>query len=80
MHTTNREKPLPGAQPGEGKCPPHEIFKTLHSNFDICRNFQTMKLKFCILIIFKESFTVLEFFFVLLVNYLLSGYILRQAI
>jgi len=32
-----------------------EIFKTLHSNFDICRNFQIIKLKYCILIIFKKS-------------------------
>ena len=40
-----------------GAFPPPEIFKTLHSNFDICRNFQIIKLKFCILIIFKKSFT-----------------------
>ena len=33
-----------------GICPP-EIFKTLHSNFDISRNFQIIELKFCILII-----------------------------
>jgi len=37
-----------------GICPP-EIFKTLHSNFDICRNFQRIKMKFYILIIFKKS-------------------------
>jgi len=40
-----------------GHLPPPEIFKTLPSNFDICRNFQTIKLKFCIFIIFKKSFT-----------------------
>jgi len=34
---------------------PPEIFKTLHSNFDICRNFQRIKVKFYILIIFKKS-------------------------
>jgi len=37
-----------------GICPP-EIFKTLHSNFDICRNFQRIKMKFFILIVFKKS-------------------------
>jgi len=35
---------------------PPENFKTLHSNFDICRNFQRIKIKFYILIIFKKSF------------------------
>ena len=38
-----------------GHIPP-ETFKTLHSNFDICRNFQRMKMKFYILIIFKKSY------------------------
>jgi len=38
-----------------GICPP-EIFKILHSNFDICRNFQRIKMKFYILIIFKKSY------------------------
>ena len=33
-----------------------EIFKTLHSNFDICRNFQRIKMKFYILIILKKSY------------------------
>jgi len=33
-----------------------EIFKTLHRNFDICRNFQRIKMKFHILIIFKNSY------------------------
>jgi len=36
-----------------GKCTP-ENFKTLHSNFDICRNFQTIKMKFYILIILRN--------------------------
>ena len=33
-----------------------EIFKTLHSNFDICRNFQRIKMKFYILIIFRKFY------------------------
>jgi len=47
----------PGAQPGgafKAFFPP-EIFETLHSNFDIYRNFQIIQLKYCILIIFKKS-------------------------
>ena len=32
-----------------------ENFKALHSNFDICRNFQRTKMKFYIPIIFKKS-------------------------
>jgi len=36
--------------------PTPEIFKTLHSNFDICRNFQRIKMKFYILINFKKSY------------------------
>jgi len=44
-----------GAQPGgRGHLPP-EIFKTLHSNFDI-RNVQRIKMKLYILIIFKKSY------------------------
>jgi len=39
----------------EGHFPP-EIFKTLHNNFDICKNFQKTKMKFYILIIFKKSY------------------------
>jgi len=35
---------------------PPEIFKTLHSNFDICRNFQRIKMKFYIIIMFKKSY------------------------
>jgi len=61
-----------------GHLPPTEIFKTLHSIFDICRNFQIIKLKYCILIILRK--VLLEFFFVVLANYLLTRYILRQAI
>ena len=38
-----------------GICTP-EIFKTLHSNFVICRNFQRIKMKVYILIIFKKSY------------------------
>jgi len=33
---------------------PPEIFKTLRSNFDICRNFQRIKMKLYILIILKK--------------------------
>jgi len=33
-----------------GGFPPPENLKTLHSNFDICRNFQRIKMKFYILI------------------------------
>jgi len=33
---------------------PPEIFKTFHSNFDICRNLQIIKLKLCILIILRK--------------------------
>jgi len=51
-----------------------EIFKTLHSNFDICRIFQRIKMKFYI---YHFLEILLEFFFVLLVNYLLSRFILR---
>jgi len=39
-----------------GKMPPPEIIKTLQSNFDICRNFQRIKIKFYVLIIFKKSY------------------------
>jgi len=56
---------------------PPEIFKTLHSNFDICRIFQRIKMNF-IFNHFKKI--LLEFFFVLLVNYLLSRFILRLVI
>ena len=68
----------PGAQPGEafGAFAPPEIFKTLHSNSDIYRNFQIIKLKFCILIIFKKSLT----WNFLYLTYLLTRYILRQII
>jgi len=33
-----------------------EIFKTLQSNFDICRNFQRIKMKVYILNIFEKSY------------------------
>jgi len=33
-----------------------EIFKTLHRNYDNCRNFQRIKIKFYILIISKKSY------------------------
>jgi len=55
---------------------PPEIFEILYSNFDICRNFQMIKLKFCILIIFKKSLTGIF----LCLTYLLTRYILRDAI
>jgi len=38
-----------------GICPP-EIFKTLHNNFDICKNFQIKSLNFAFLIIFLKKF------------------------
>jgi len=34
-----------------------KIFKTSYSNFEMCRNFQIINLKFYILIMFKKSFT-----------------------
>ena len=42
---------------GEGRLGhlPPEIFKTFHSSFDICRSFQMIKMKSCILITFKKS-------------------------
>jgi len=40
---------------GRGIWPPPEILKTLHSNFDICRNFQRIKMNFYIPIILKKS-------------------------
>jgi len=33
---------------------PQKIFKTLHCNFDICRNFHKIKMKFCILVLYKK--------------------------
>jgi len=39
-----------------GAFAPPEIFKILHGNFDINRNFQRIKKKFCILISFKKSY------------------------
>ena len=40
-----------------GAFTPLEIFKTLHSHFDICSNFQRIKMKFYILIIFKIPYS-----------------------
>ena len=39
-----------GAQPKGHFTPSLEHFKTLHRNFDICRNFQRIKMKLSILI------------------------------
>jgi len=61
---------------GGGAFAPPEIFKAFHSDFDICRNFQRIKMKIFFLIIFKKSYWN---FSVLLVNYLLTR-ILRQVI
>jgi len=69
-----------GAQSGGGNlgiCIPQN-FKTLHSNFDICRNFQRIKMKFLVFYSFRKG--LFEFFFVRLVNYLLTRFILSQAI
>ena len=66
-----------GTQLG-GHLPP-EIFKALHSNFDICRNFQRIKMKFFILMFFKKSYW--NFSLPCPVNYyLLTRFILRQVI
>jgi len=75
IHTTLQS----GAQAGGNFvfCLP-EKFKTLHRNFDICRNFQRINMKFSILIIFYKM--LFEFFFLLLVYYLLTRFILRHAI
>jgi len=56
---------------------PPEIFKTLHRNFKICRNFQRIKMKFYVLVIFKKSYWN---FFVMIVNYLYTRIILKQVI
>ena len=45
-----------------------EIFKTLHSNFDICRNFQRIKMKFYILIILKKSYWNFSLSFSLIIS------------
>jgi len=67
-----------GAQPGGeafGAFVLPEIFKTLHSNFAICRKLSKNKDE----ILFSNHFQeiLLEFFFVLLVNYLLTRFTLR---
>jgi len=51
-----------------GAFAPPEIFKTLHSNFDICRNFQRIKMKFYILIIFKKSYLNFSLFCSLIIS------------
>jgi len=53
-----------------------KIFNTMLRNFEICKNFQIMTMKFSILIIFMESYWK----FVLLANYLLTRFALRQVI
>ena len=65
---------IAGTQTGGGIwgiCPP-ENFKMLHSNFDICRNFQRIKMKFYILFpkIFRNAVCVyaLILFLTLIVN------------
>jgi len=45
--------PVMQARNQRGRLTP-ENFKTLHSNFDIYRNFQRIKIKFCILVIFGK--------------------------
>jgi len=55
---------------GGGICPSRK-FQNITQQFDICRNFQRIKMKFCIGIIFKKK-VLFEFFFFLLVNYLLT--------
>jgi len=52
-----------------GHLPPHRKFQNIPQQFDICRIFQRIKMKFCIVIIFKKK-VLFEFFFVLLANYL----------
>jgi len=74
---THGLRPGPGAQPGGAFAPP-EDFKTLHSNFDKCRNFRKTKIKFSYSNHLRK--VLFEIFFVLLVNYLLTRFILRQAI
>jgi len=54
---TTRKSTVDQARNQTGGNSPPESFKLLHSNFDVWRNFQIIKLKFCILIIFKKSFT-----------------------
>ena len=65
-----------GAQPGGNlePLPPPEIFKTLQSNFDVSRNFQIIKLKYCVLIILKKSYGNIS------LSYWLSPYKMRQGI
>jgi len=63
---------------GGGHLPPAKIFKTLHSNFDICKNFQRIKMKFYILIIFKKSYWNFSLSCSLIILH--ARFILRQVI
>ena len=47
---------------------PPEIFKTLHSNFDICRNFQRIKMKFYFLNIFRKSYWNFSLFYSIIIS------------
>jgi len=49
------------------------FFKTLHSNFDICRNFEKIKMKFYILIIFKKSYWNFSLPCSLIISYCVRG-------
>jgi len=72
----------PGAQPGRVHFPP-EIFKTLHSCFDNCRNFQRIKMKFYILIIFKISYWNFSLSCSLIISYkiyLETGYLIENLV
>jgi len=68
------------AQPGGGAFgafPPPEIFKTLHSNFDICRSFQRIKMKFYILMILRNLIGISVS---CSLTFLLTRFILKQVI
>jgi len=49
-------------------CLPPENFKILHCNLDICRNFQTIKTEFYILIIFKKSYWNFSLYYWLIIS------------
>jgi len=60
-----------------------EIFKTLHRNFDIWRNFQMLKLKFCILIIIKKILLICFLSYWLIISlqdavYLETGHLIES--
>jgi len=52
----------------QGAFAPPEIFKTLHGTFDICRNFQRIKMKFYIVIIFKKPYLSFSLFYWLIIS------------